>query len=96
MTGTYRAWHSVKRKLRWDRLYRTTSYLKSALWAVPLVAIALVFAVAPLLRILDAWLGWELRALSPAGAQGLYQTVITLALSFLVFTFGSRLAFAVR
>ena len=79
------------RKLRFDRLYGTTSYLKSALWTVPLIAIALVFAVAPLLRILDKWLGWELTALAPAGATGLYQTVITLTLSFLVFTFGSLL-----
>jgi uncharacterized membrane protein len=78
-------------KLSWDRLYGTTSYLKSALWTVPLIAIALVFAVAPLLRILDKWLGWELTALAPAGATGLYQTVITLTLSFLVFTFGSLL-----
>ena len=50
-----------------------------------------MFAVAPLLRMLDAWLGWEFNAMAPAGAQGLYQTVITLTLSFLVFTFGSLL-----
>jgi uncharacterized membrane protein len=86
-----RTWRAVKRKLRWNRLYRATSYLKSALWTVPLIAIALVFAVAPPLRFLDAWLGWELNALAPAGAQGLYQTVITLTLSFIVFTFGSLL-----
>ena len=78
-------------KLRFDRLYGATSYLKSALWTVPLIAIAVVFAVAPLLRLLDGWLDWELTALAPAGAQGLYQTVITLTLSFLVFTFGSLL-----
>ena len=79
---------SLKRKLSWNRLYRTSSYLKSALWTVPLISIAVVFAVAPILRWLDAWLGWELVALAPAGATGMYQTVITLTLSFLVFTFG--------
>ena len=88
-------WRRVRRsfakRLRWNRLYRASSYLKSALWTVPLIAIAIVFAVAPLFRILDGWLGWELNALAPAGAQGLYQTVITLTLSFLVFTFGSLL-----
>jgi len=78
-------------RLRFDRLYGATSYLKSALWTVPLIAIAVVFAVAPLLRLLDGWLDWELTALAPAGAAGLYQTVITLTLSFLVFTFGSLL-----
>jgi len=31
----------VKRHLTWGRLYRATSYLKSALWTVPLVAIVL-------------------------------------------------------
>jgi len=82
---------SLKRKLSWNRLYRTTSYLKSALWTVPLIAIAIVFVVAPILRSLDVWLDWELNALAPAGATGLYQTVITLTLSFLVFTFGSLL-----
>jgi uncharacterized membrane protein len=40
---------------------------------------------------LDAWLHWRLAGLAVAGAQALYQTVITLTLSFLVFTFGSLL-----
>jgi hypothetical protein len=31
----------VSNKLGWGHIYRTTSYLKSALWTVPLVAIAL-------------------------------------------------------
>ena len=47
--------------------------------------------LAPLLRALDAWLRWRLGGLEPAGATALYQTVITLTLSFLVFTFGSLL-----
>jgi len=58
---------------------------------VPLLAIVLVFAIAPALRILDGWLGWRLTGLSLSGAQSLYQTVITLTLSFIVFTFGSLL-----
>ena len=81
----------VHSKLTWGRLYRTTSYLKSALWTVPLIAIALELLLAPLLGALDAWLGWRLRDFAPAEAQALYQTVITLTLSFLVFTFGSLL-----
>ena len=44
-----------------------------------------------MLRVLDAWLGWRLSGLGVAGAQALYQTTITLTLSFLVFTFGSLL-----
>ena len=48
-------------------------------------------AAAPALRALDAWLGWRSAGSAPAGATALYQTVITLTLSFLVFTFGSLL-----
>src|SRR6476619_4464440 len=81
----------VKRHLTWGRLYRATSYLKSALWTVPLVAIVLEMALVPWLRALDAWLHWRLSGLAPAGATALYQTVITMTLSFLVFTFGSLL-----
>jgi uncharacterized membrane protein len=81
----------VRSKLTWNRVYRATSYLKSALWTVPLFAIVLVLASAPVIRQLDAWLGWRVAELAVAGAQALYQTVITLTLSFLVFTFGSLL-----
>ena len=81
----------VRRHLAWGRLYRATSYLKSALWTVPLVAIVLEQLLAPLLRALDARLLWRLAELQPAGATALYQTVITMTLSFFVFTFGSLL-----
>jgi len=47
--------------------------------------------LAPVLHRLDAWLHWRLGGLEPAGATALYQTVITMTLSFLVFTFGSLL-----
>ena len=81
----------VRSKLTWGRLYRTTSYLKSALWTVPIVAIALELLLSPMIHALDAWQRWKLTALELAGATALYQTVITLTLSFLVFTFGSLL-----
>jgi len=86
-----RARRYLARKLSWNRVYRAASYLKSALWTVPIISIAFVFGIAPILRWLDRWLDWELAALATSGAQALYQTVITLALSFLVFTFGSLL-----
>jgi len=39
------SWHQARRfvgsKLTWNRVYRATSYLKSALWTVPFVAIVL-------------------------------------------------------
>lgn len=88
---TQRIIRKLRRRINWGRLYRVTSYLKSALWTVPLVAIALVLVTVPLLRWVDHHLAWSWGALAPAGAEALYQTVITLTLSFLVFTFGSLL-----
>ena len=92
LTARWRRFRSFLRsELTWGRVYRTTSYLKSALWTVPLIAIALELLLLPIFRALDAWHGWRLSALKPVGATALYQTVITLTLSFLVFTFGSLL-----
>jgi uncharacterized membrane protein len=90
-THLRRAENFIKSRFLWHRLYRATSYAKSALWVIPFVAIVLVLAITPPLRALDGWLGWRIAGLGMSGAQGLYQTVITLTLSFMVFTFGSLL-----
>ena len=87
----HRAERYVRSKLVWNKLFRALSYLRSALWTIPFLAILLVLVLAPALRMLDAWLGWRLIGLGISGAQALYQTVITLTLSFMVFTFGSLL-----
>ncbi len=81
----------IKNTLTWNRLYRSVSYLRSALWFVPVISIALVMALAPFVRALDAALALKLLGLDPPGAEALYQTVVTLTLSFMVFTFGSLL-----
>src|SRR4051794_19411513 len=60
----------------WNRSYRRWSYVRSALWIVPLIAIAFVLVFAPLLRWLDGVLGWRATGLDIDGAQALYQTVI--------------------
>ena len=78
-------------RLVWNTIYRISSYLRSSLWVVPLVAIVVVLIVVPILRVVDGWLGWRLVGLTPDGAQSLFQSVITLTLSFIVFTFGSLL-----
>ena len=90
-TQWQRIYGLVRSKLTWGRIYRATSYLKSALWTVPLIAIVLELLFAPVLRQVDAWLRWRFVGLEAPGAQALYQTVITLTLSFVVFTFGSLL-----
>jgi uncharacterized membrane protein len=89
--GWGRAERIIRRRVGWNQLYRAISYLRSSLWVVPLLAILLVLVVVPVLRLLDSWLGWRLVGLGAPGAQALYESVITLALSFLVFTFGSLL-----
>ena len=92
LTTRWRRFRSfVRSKVTWGRVYRTTSYLKSALWTVPLFAIALELVISPMIHALDDWQRWNLNHLELAGATALYQTVITLTLSFVVFTFGSLL-----
>ena len=87
----HRAARRIEQALVWNNIFRATSYLRSALWIIPFLSIVLVLILAPLLRVLDAWLGWRLSGLGVSGAQALYQTTITLTLSFIVFTFGSLL-----
>ena len=81
----------LNQQLRWGNVYRAISYTKSALWVVPFFAILLVLMIAPALRVIDGWLGWRLAGFDISGAEALFQTVITLTLSFIVFTFGSLL-----
>ncbi len=93
--GSSRRWHRLERHVKsrflWHRVFRATSYLKSALWTAPLIALLAVLAIAPFIRVLDQWSGWTFPGLGVEGAQAMYQTVITLTLSFMVFTFGSLL-----
>ena len=86
-----RAERYARRRLVWNTVYRTTSYLRSALWIVPFLSILMVFALAPLLLSMDGWIAWRIHGLTASGAESLYQSVISLTLSFVVFTFGSLL-----
>lgn len=83
--------HRIRSELTWSRVYRATSYARSALWIVPLLAVLLVMMVGPIIRVIDRALGWRFLDLGVHGAEALCQTVITLTLSFTVFTFGSLL-----
>ena len=77
-----RLWHLLKRYRR---------YRSQALWIVPFTAIILELVAYHLLHALDDRLGWQLQRFSAAGSQALLETVITMTLSFIVFTFGSLL-----
>lgn len=77
--------------MTWNRWYRLTSYLKSSLWIVPFIAVVLDQIAIRVLPWIDAWLGWTFYGVSMNGAQVALQTIVTLTLSFMVFTFGSLL-----
>ena len=75
----------------WHLLQRYRRYLKQALWIVPFTAIIVEQVAYRLVHALDDRLGWQLQGFSAAGAQALLKTIITMTLSFIVFTFGSLL-----
>jgi uncharacterized membrane protein len=75
----------------WNRAYRAWSYLRSALWAVPITSVLLALIVIGVLHHLDASVTRDLTGLRVEGARTLFQTNITLTITFVVFTFGSLL-----
>lgn len=76
----------------WDRWYTTKSYLSSALWLVPLIALVLENVVVRLVFWLRTWLGWmPWLSTTPAGTTEALNTIETMTVSFIVFTFGSIL-----
>lgn len=77
--------------VNWNRFYAAISYLRSTLWVVPIIAAALALLFVRLLTAIDRWFQWDLTVLGVDGAKALFQTVITLTLTFVVFTFGSLL-----
>jgi len=81
----------LRQRLGWNLAFKLVTYTRSTLWVVPFLSIVLVMIVGPLLKLIDGWLGWRFTGLGLAGAQALCDTVITLSLSFMVFTFGSLL-----
>ncbi len=79
-------------KVTWSQWYALRSYLRSSLWVVPLIALLFeqvalqaVFAVDARVDWIPAW------PLEKPGTKAAVETIITLALSFIVFTFGSML-----
>ena len=80
------------KQMAWNRWYTFRSYLKSSLWVVPVIALLLEQATFRIVYALDAKLTWiPPWPLGLSGTQIALQTIITLILSFIVFTFGSLL-----
>ena len=85
--------------MRWNLKYAIRSYITSSMWLVPLAAILFYLVFQWVTYALGAWLLRTGRldqetaflGLPMDGARTMLETVITLNLSFLVFTFGSLL-----
>lgn len=76
----------------WNRWYATKSYLSSSLWIVPLVALVLENVAIRLVFWLQEWLGWvPWFGITATGTAEALNTIETLTVSFIVFTFGSIL-----
>ena len=83
----------------WNRWYSVKSNLRSSLWTVPLIAVAVYVVVKPLAEMAGRWLTTQgildpktgLLGLSMTGARSLLGDIVSADLAFLVFTFGSLL-----
>ena len=101
-TQSIRAWTFFKYEfieLNWYRWYALKSYVLSALWIVPFVAVLVEMV---LVRLSDAVSDWliasgridqasVLAVTGTAGVRSMLETIIAASMSFLVFTFGSLL-----
>src|SRR3982751_5626677 len=77
--------------MNWKQRSRLASYLRSSLWIVPVLAGMAERAFRALVDVIEASTEWEGFELGIDGAKALSNTVITLSLSFVVFTFSSLL-----
>jgi uncharacterized membrane protein len=83
----------------WNRWYSLKSYLRSSLWTVPLIAVAIYVVVKSLAEMVGRWMVRQgtidpktaLLGLSMTGARSLLGDIVSADLAFLVFTFGSLL-----
>ena len=83
----------------WNRQYIIKSYVRSSLWLVPFFAVLVYMVVTRITHGIGDWLlhtgrideATAFLGLTMAGARSMLETVVTLNLSFVVFTFGSLL-----
>jgi uncharacterized membrane protein len=76
----------------WNRKYALRSYVRSALWIIPLGAYLTAMIAIRVLSRLDEFLGWTWYwKLELGAAQSALVTIIGATLSFVVFTFSSLL-----
>ena len=85
--------------ISWNKWYSIKSYIKSALWIVPFLALICFQVISRFVFAIDDWLlrsGYidqttSLLGYGISGARATLETIITMDMSFIVFTFGSLL-----
>jgi uncharacterized membrane protein len=78
--------------MSWSAWYAIRSYVRSSLWIVPVIAVGIEQLILQFTLLIDrnglSPLSWPF---TPAATTAALQTIISLMLSFIVFTFGSML-----
>lgn len=78
--------------MRWNRWYAIKTYFSSALWITPLIALVLENVAIRVVFAMPDRLNWVPRfGITVSGGAEALNTVETLTISFIVFTFGSML-----
>jgi uncharacterized membrane protein len=78
--------------MEWNRKYSLRSYLRSALWVVPVLAYVTSFIAIRLVGYLDDWLQWSWQWEMEVGTvQLVLQGLVAATISFIVFAFSSLL-----
>ena len=77
----------------WSQVYALKSYIRSSLWIVPFISLLLYVVVIRMVYAIDRETAWQPPggAWGVLGTQSILETIITLMLTFIVFTFGSLL-----
>jgi uncharacterized membrane protein len=77
--------------MTWLQRYQLKRTFRRSLWLLPMSAILLVLVVAPLIRLLDRFVGWNWFNFTPEGAHTILSAFSASMLTFLVFVVSSLL-----
>jgi uncharacterized membrane protein len=78
--------------MEWNQKYSLRSYLRSALWVVPVLAYVTSFIAIRIVGFLDDWLEWSWQwKMEVATVQSVLQGLVAATISFIVFAFSSLL-----
>lgn len=77
--------------MNWNRWYQALSYVRSSLWVVPVIAMVIQQVTIRVLDRLDPLLSWSFYGATAPSMAPVLNAIVTMILTFLVFTFGSLL-----